>query len=301
MRVSVLRWKRAWAALLFPLYVGTAGFAGHGAVTLQGQEAGERCATRLVSAAEASRLEAALAEFRRGLAPSRADPKTTISVYFHVINKGAGIENGDVPDGILAKQIDVLNRSFAGQTGGASSRFTFTLAKTTRTTNAAWFTMRKDSAEERAAKDALHVGDAKALNIYVANPPGTILGWATWPWDYAGAPKMDGVVLKYTTLPGGTSVNFNEGDTGTHEVGHWLGVYHTFQGGCTAPGDYVDDTPFEASPATGCPTGRDTCPKHPGADPITNFMDYTYDTCMLLFTAGQVKRMEDLSSQYRGF
>jgi hypothetical protein len=231
------------------------------------------------------------------LEPEGADlPSVTatggvINVYFHVITSTTGA--GDLTDQMIAAQISVLNDAFAPW------GWSFNLVSTDRTANNAWYGMAPNTAAEAQAKAALRQGSADDLNIYSANPGGGLLGWATFPWSYASNPKEDGVVVLHSSLPGGTAAPYNLGDTATHEVGHWMGLYHTFQGGCNKKrGDFVADTAPEKEPAFGCPVGRDTC-RAEGLDPIHNFMDYTDDACMDHFTAGQDARMDAQFTAYR--
>jgi hypothetical protein len=280
------------------------------AVALKDAPKRDRCATRHIDETTATQYETALNQFNSKRSPGqiRKSGSVPIQVYFHVINTGSGIENGDAPIKWLRDQITVLNAAYAGADPAAGSTssntpFRFALAGVDRITNADWFNSAIGSEEEREMKTALHVGGADALNFYVNNAGGVYLGWATFPFWYAGDPTQDGVVVLYSSLPGGNCCGsnvYNQGDTGTHEIGHWLGLFHTFQGGCAANyNDFVADTPSERSPAFGCPFGRDTCPK-PGVDPIENFMDYSEDSCMFQFTSGQSSRMEGLSLLYRG-
>ncbi|MEU6023551.1 zinc metalloprotease [Micromonospora sp. NPDC047134] len=233
---------------------------------------------------------------QRNLGTQAAAASVTIPVVVHVIRRDTTRAGGNIPDSMIQSQINVLNQAFSGASGGAATAFAFQLQSINRVTNTSWYPIRQGTTAERQMKTQLRVGGKNTLNIYLGALSNNLLGWATFPQRTLNS--MDGVVVLSESLPGGTATNYNQGDTGTHEVGHWLNLYHTFQGGCSGSGDQVSDTPAEASPASGCPTGRDTC-SAPGADPITNFMDYSYDSCMYQFTAGQASRMISAWNTYR--
>ena len=219
----------------------------------------------------------------------------SIPIYFHVITDGA---NGQVSDTTINNQIVALNKSYSGQLGGVRTGFRFRVAGVDHTNNAAWYAVNPGDPAERQMKRALHTGGPDVLNVYTASG-GDFLGWATFPSSYASKPWYDGIVIDYRSMPGGPyGTHFSLGLTLTHESGHWLGLYHTFQGGCSPTGDLVDDTPAEKTPTSGCPTGKDTCNK-PGKDPVHNFMDYSYDSCYTQFTAGQRDRMQDQWNYFR--
>lgn len=259
----------------------------------------ERCGTRLPSDEEMQQIETKVSRGK-----GRGNATRTVPVWVHVIDKGEGFANGDLPESMIRSQIRVLTDSYLGRTGGASAGFSFELAGITRTTNASWFDgMATDFEIEVAAKRALRTGGPETLNIYTVDG-GPYLGFAYFP-SILDSPEhaiLDGVVLDWRSLPGGTFSIYSEGDTATHEVGHWLALYHTFDGKCSQKNDYVADTPAEFAPAFYCPVGRDSCSQssQPGLDPIFNFMDYTQDSCMYQFTAGQAQRMQAAWSAYRG-
>ncbi|MFF5172451.1 zinc metalloprotease [Micromonospora sp. NPDC000089] len=234
--------------------------------------------------------------FRAGAGSGSTLASVTVPVVVHVIQRDSTRAGGNIPDSLVTSQIDVLNKAYSGATGGAPTAFSFQLQKVHHVTNAAWYPIVQGSSAERSMKSSLREGGKNTLNLYLGELSDGLLGWATFP--KRSLDSMDGVVALNESLPGGTATNYNQGDTGTHEIGHWLNLYHTFQGGCSGSGDSVGDTPAEASPAYQCPTGRDTCTAT-GKDPITNFMDYTYDSCMYQFTPGQASRMITAWNAYR--
>jgi len=249
-----------------------------------------------VTAADAARMEKELADallLKTGRSGSVGTLATvTIEVVVHVISEDGTAANGNAPDSMINNQISVLNAAY-----GAATSFQFHLQAINRVTNPAWYPIVYNSTAEKTMKDTLRTGGKGTLNIYTGLLSNDLLGWATFPTSNIGT--YDGAVILTESMPGGNASPYNLGDTATHEIGHWLNLYHTFQGGCNGQGDEVSDTPAEKSAAFGCPTGRDTCASKPGVDPIHNFMDYTDDGCMYEFTAGQAARMSSAWTAYR--
>jgi len=216
----------------------------------------------------------------RGGSPARVAAR--VPVYVHVMRNRVG--RGDVTDRQIYRQIAVLNQDYA-QVG-----VSFNLVDTRRYNNSAWH---KDHQSTRY-RALTRLGGPNTLNIWLIDSGH--LGTATFPWDNPNA--IDGIRIDYESLPGGNITHFNEGKTAVHETGHWLGLFHTFQGGCTRLNDQVDDTPAQSTPTTGCPAQRDSC-RLPGEDPFHNYMDYSWDSCYAEFTQGQAVRINRMWAAYR--
>jgi hypothetical protein len=247
------------------------------------------CGTPQPSARDLIRVQQIRRRFAEEQPPLKLQAGGTIRVAFHVLTSG---KVADVSDEQVTAQIAELNRAYAG-TG-----YSFTLVSMDRTDQGGWARMNPGSGAERHAKETLAVDPAHTLNIYTAALGNRLLGWSYLPYGIPEDHYLNGVVAHYGSLPGGPFLYYSGGRTIVHEVGHYLGLLHTFENGCEAPGDLVDDTAFEDGPAFGCPEGRNSCPD-PELDPIHNYMDYGYDACITEFTPGQIDLMHDVVPAYR--
>ncbi len=261
--------------------------------------------TSPVTAADLAALPAS--ETQRGFVNREVRPslaaRINIPVYAHVIKGKHRGERNPAGAPRVRALIATLNRGMAGAQNPASAplRYRFLLKKIDYTKNDGWYHAYLFGKRDTQAKRKLHRGGARTLNLFIngggpRNEP--LLGWSRFPWQYHVTPKLDSVTVNAASMSGGSAHGYNQGDTIIHEVGHWLGLFHTFQGGCGGNGDYVTDTPAEAEPSFRCPGGRDTCAAD-GLDPILNFMDYSFDSCMNKFTAGQVQRIDAAFAKWR--
>jgi hypothetical protein len=218
-----------------------------------------------------------------------------IPVWFHVIYQSDG--TGNISDARISAQIQVLNEDYGAHADtlgaeGVNTSIQFELAGITRTLNNDWFNEDSGGIAERNYKTVLREDTNKYLNVYTNLPAGGDLGYAYYPQDYAGQ-VLDGIVLQYETV-GGRDNGFSDYDQGrtlVHEMGHYLGLMHTFESGslCTngyISGDLIWDTASEQQAHYEC---RQTY-SCGSADPIHNYMNYTDDLCVTGFTKEQANR-----------
>lgn len=244
----------------------------------------------------------------------------TIPVVVHVIHNGA---NENISDSQILSQIRVLNEDFRKRVGtngdgdGVDTDIEFCLAQKApngRCTNGIIrvnSSLSNHQTYQRSDLKKLSFWDnSRYLNIYVVrdinNGSGT-LGYSSFP---GGPADEDGIVVRHNYFGTIGTANGGIGRTTTHEIGHWLGLYHTFNGGCgtdtCADGDFVCDTPPVANPNYGCPTNANSCTNDSQPDQVRNYMDYSNGTCQNMFTDGQKNRMiatlsgirKDISAQW---
>ncbi len=251
----------------------------------------ERCD---VDNSDGQELLDALEIYRANRTSTIIPDEITIPVAWHVIRAFPPI-TGDLTQEEIDAQMLVLNEMY-NEFG-----ILFELIQTDRTTNSDWSNHAKSYESE--FKSALNVDPEHILNIYsvvaiklIIDIDG-VLGEATFPDDYPEDSFMHGLMLKATTLPGGSEEGADQGYTAVHEIGHYLGLLHVFQGGCDiGDDDGVIDTPKmddDSDTYRLCDEGKNTCPAD-GDDPIHNFMGYTPDDCMYEFTAGQMVNVFDI-------
>lgn len=270
-------------------------------------------------------LQNKIVEYKANEAAKAANgqPKSTlltIPIIFHIITSGSGATN--IAASRVQAQVDQLNldyRNLAGSTNpvAADVQIEFCLAMVDpngnvltepgihRVTTYGAGTQTQTTMDN-TIKPATIWDANNYMNVWVANLGGGLLGYAQFPSSSGlsglsangGSASTDGVVILYTSLgsvasPTAGAAPYNLGRTLTHEMGHWLGLRHIWgDGGCTVD-DFCNDTPAAGAANYGCPTGTNSCTggTYPGNDMIENYMDYTDDPCMNIFTADQKTRI----------
>jgi hypothetical protein len=258
---------------------------------------------------------------------AKGTPKATlltIPIIFHVITSGSGATN--VAQSRIQAQLDQLNIDYRGLAGSldplnADVEIEFCLATTDPSGNtlaepginrittygAGPFS---DATVDGTIKPATSWNPNNYFNVWVANLSGGLLGWAQFPSNSGlggmpangGAANTDGVVILHTSVgseanPNPSGAPYNRGRTLTHEAGHWLGLRHIWgDGGCSVD-DFCADTPLSDAANFGCPnTNSCTDPSPNPRDMVENYMDYTDDSCMDIFTEDQKTRMRTVMS-----
>ncbi len=253
-----------------------------------------------------------------------------IPVVVHVIHNGDAYgTNENITDEQVQSQITVMNQDFRKMSGtpgfnissvGADTQIEFVLAKVDPNGNptngidrvnlcqTSWST----TAINTTVKPTTIWDPTQYMNMWSVNfSDGSLLGYAQFPESSlaglsttAQSASTDGVVAGYRFFgssdltTGNFAAPFDKGRTMTHEVGHFVGLRHIWGDNTTCPAtntstdkDFCADTPAANGPNGGCPTGTNTCTSTPGNDMIENYMDYTDDTCMNIFTVNQKSRI----------
>jgi len=212
----------------------------------------------------------------------------TVPLHIHVLQDSQG--SNPTSTAIIDATVARLNAGFS------RAGFVFQIQSVETVVNDSWAQIPKNN---RSALDdisaTLNVGSRDSANIYIHLLEG-LCGVASLPY---AEERYEAAYLDYRCIPGGEESDAY--DTVIHEMGHFLGLFHTFApepNGCRGKGDYVSDTPFQKVPHFECKR-YDTCPKKPGLDPVRNHMDYTGDSCGHRFTRQQIALMRYAHSYYR--
>ncbi|KAF8643171.1 hypothetical protein AX16_009213 [Volvariella volvacea WC 439] len=247
----------------------------------------------------AARLDQQFARMRPDPSLIRADGQgpAEIDVYWNIIAANRTREGGWIPTESLREQMRVVNENLA------VAGFKLNHIRTRRIVSEHWFNTGVNASDFddpiwHKFTSRFREGGPETLNVYtIPLRPNGLAGIGTPGAFYDESQYLDGILLHPIILPGGPIPDYNQGKTFTHEVGHWLGLWHIFQGGCDEPGDYVSDTAPQADATGGCNSFRASCGVAPT---INNYMDYIPDACSLEFTPGQIARMQEQTRAYRG-
>ncbi|MGZ3949085.1 MAG: M43 family zinc metalloprotease, partial [Flavisolibacter sp.] len=244
-----------------------------------------------------------------------------IPIVFHIVMPDPNV----VTDAQIRAQLDTLNEDYFGINGDSvkipsyfkplfgKSNIQFCLAQRTpegdSTNGIERVTTSKTSFGFDDGVKHVFSGGADAwnsdnyFNVWVCTLGNNVLGFGTFPDDPNTAAADQGVVVDYHSLPGGSTTGFSGGKTLTHETGHYFNLYHIWgdDGGSCTGTDYVDDTPNQGNSTSGCPSGvvTDNCTQTGNGIMYENYMDYSDDPCLVMFTLGQVDRMETALTLYR--
>ena len=234
----------------------------------------------------------------------------TIPVAIHVIYNKALIQE-NISDAQIQSQITVLNRDYsktntdiskvpsAFASVASNMQFQFRIASIDRKASAmtSWGT--SDAMKKTSYGGVAPISPSTTLNIWICNIGSGILGYAQFP---GGSSATDGVVIgpKYfgssSIAAGYYGAPFDKGRTATHEIGHWLNLRHIW-GDASCGNDLVADTPTQSTSNFGCPAfPRKTCGNTTNGDMFMNYMDYTDDLCMFMFSEGQKTRSRAIFS-----